>query len=147
MATKLLNNIMRTNKNSILMAFVPSVKRQHFSPLSFWKHLWGTGGDDGMYYNCEKKLKGIFFHLFLNNSLSRPLLCVLIKIHRIKVLTEAVWISNSEQSPAAILSIALGGKKNVRTLFSLTTNCLQLYSLLLNAHNSTYVNIAWTAMW
>lgn len=39
MATKLLNNIMTTNKNSILMAFIPQCPKASFSHFQFLKTI------------------------------------------------------------------------------------------------------------
>lgn len=50
MATKLLNNIMTTNKNSFLMAFIPSVKKHHFFHFQFLKTIYDGSLAVEMFY-------------------------------------------------------------------------------------------------
>lgn len=67
MATKLLNNIMTTNKNSILMAFIPQCQKASFSRFQFLKTIYdGSLAVEMFYVNAlyvSKKNWAVFIHL------------------------------------------------------------------------------------
>lgn len=67
MATKLLNNIMTTNKNSILMAFIPQCQKASFSRFQFLKTIYdGSLAVETFYVNAlyvSKKNWAVFIHL------------------------------------------------------------------------------------
>lgn len=55
MATKLLNRMMTTNKNSILMAFIPPVSKSIIFGYRFSKTIYGGSGAVKMFYMQVKK--------------------------------------------------------------------------------------------